>query len=223
MATVFKRLVIDASVASAAGLAMKPDSRRCREFLQAALQISHRATMTPLLRAEWNRHQSLFAARWLTEMTSKAKVEAIADVRNEELPAETPDTASAQKDLHLIEAALATDKIVISLDDRARMELAVHAAAEVMWVHQVDEGGHVIYWLRNGPLQLRNGRWATGNKKGPDLSGPFCMNPKLTASPLGAPRILLLLLGRRFLRGLLRSFLCCVLHRLILPNIKFAI
>jgi hypothetical protein len=106
--------------------------------------------MTPLLREEWKRHQSLFAARWLAETTSKAKVEAIADVRNEQLRAEAPSTVSAQKDLHLIEAALATDKIVISLDDRARTELSVHAAAEVMWVHPVDEGGHIIYWLNKG-------------------------------------------------------------------------
>ena len=142
--------MIDASVASAAGSTMKPASRRCREFLQAVLRISHRATMTPLLREEWKQHQSLFAARWLAEMTSKAKVEAIADLRNEDLRAEAPGTASAQKDLHLVEAALATDKIVISLDNRARMELSVPAAAEVMWVHPVDEGGHVIYWLNKG-------------------------------------------------------------------------
>jgi hypothetical protein len=150
MAVVSRRLVIDASVASAAGLTMKPTSRRCRELLKAVLRISHRVTMTPLLRAEWNNHQSLFAARWLSDMTSKAKVEAIADVRNEKLRAETPATVSAQKDLHLIEAALATDKIVISLDDRARTELSVPAAAEVMWVHPVDEGRHVIYWLNKG-------------------------------------------------------------------------
>ena len=142
--------MIDASVASAAGLTMKPASRRCREFLQAVLRISHRAVMTPLLRAEWNNHQSLFAARWLAEMTSKAKVESIADVRDEQLRAEVPGTASAQKDLHLIEAALATDKIVVSIDDKARAELSVPAAAEVMWIHPVDEGGHVIYWLNKG-------------------------------------------------------------------------
>jgi len=150
MATVSRRLVIDASIASAAGLSMNPDSRRCREFLQAVLRISHRATMTPLLREEWNRHQSLFARLWLAEMTSKAKVEAIADIPNEDLRAEAPGTVSAQKDLHLIEAALATDKIVISLDARARAELSVQAAAEVMWIHPVDEGGHVIYWLNKG-------------------------------------------------------------------------
>ena len=116
--------------------------------------------MTPLLREEWNRHQSLFARAWLAEMTSKAKVEAIADVRNEELRAQAPSSASAQKDLHLVEAALVTDRIVISLDDRARTELAVDAAAEVMWVHPVDEGGHVIYWLNKGAESVEE--WKLG-------------------------------------------------------------
>jgi len=116
--------------------------------------------MTPLLREEWNRHQSLFAKAWLAEMTSKAKVEAIADIQNEELRAEAPDTVSARKNLHLVEAALATDQIVISLDDRARTELALHAAREVMWVHPVDEGGHVIYWLRNGAAWAKE--WTLG-------------------------------------------------------------
>src|ERR1700733_12490318 len=138
MAAASRRLVIDASVASAAGQTMAPASRRCREFLQAVLRISHRAAMTPLLREEWKRHQSLFARAWLAEMTSKGKVEATPDVQNDQLRTEAPGTRSAQKDLHLIEAALATDKIVVSLDDTARGELSVPAAAEVMWVHPVD-------------------------------------------------------------------------------------
>ena len=61
-----------------------------------------------------------------------------------------------------------------------------------------------------------------GKIKGPDSSGPVCVNLKLSAKPLWEVRLLLTLF-----RGLLRSLLCssflrCVLHRLILPNIKFA-
>jgi len=106
-------------------------------------------------------------------MTSRGKVEEVVDAPNERLRAEALATISAQKDLHLVEAALVTDKIVISLDDRARTELAVQAAADVMWVHPVDEGGHVIYWLRNGAAPVREWSWAAGNKKGPDHSGPI--------------------------------------------------
>jgi hypothetical protein len=106
--------------------------------------------MTPLLRNEWKRHQSLFAARWLAEMASKRKVDGIADAPNEALRNEAPARKSVQKDLYLVEAALVTDKIVISLDELARTELALKTAAEVMWVNPVKEGGHVIYWLNKG-------------------------------------------------------------------------
>jgi hypothetical protein len=104
MAAVSRRLVIDASVASAAGQTMAPASRRCREFLQAFLCISHRAAMTPLLREEWKRHQSLFARARLAAVTSEGKVQAV------------PDAGRGA----LVKAALATDKIVVSLDDTAR-------------------------------------------------------------------------------------------------------
>ena len=93
-------------------------------------------------------------------MTSKAKVEDIADVQNDELRVQVPGTASARKDLHLIEAALATDNIVISLDDRARTELSLPAAAEVMWVNPVDERGHVICWLNKGAEPIEE--WKLG-------------------------------------------------------------
>ena len=57
---VSKRLVIDASVARAAGGedATFPISVYCRDFLQAVLDISHRVVMTPDIRDEWNKHQS---------------------------------------------------------------------------------------------------------------------------------------------------------------------
>jgi hypothetical protein len=160
MAAVSRRLVIDASVASAAGQTLQPASRRCREFLRTVLRICHRTTMTPRLREEWRRHQSLFAKAWLAEMRSRAKAEDVADVRNEEMRDQAPGTPSAQKDLHLIEAALNSDRIVISLDDRARAELSVPAAAEVMWVNPVSEGGHAIYWLNKGAAPVKE--WMLG-------------------------------------------------------------
>ncbi|HWY46962.1 MAG TPA: hypothetical protein VNX70_06250 [Bryobacteraceae bacterium] len=106
--------------------------------------------MTVTLAAEWDRHQSLYAARWRAEMRSRKKVVDIADVQNEEVRRQVPVSSAVQKDLHLIEAALATDQIVISLDDRAQAALRVEATKEVTWVNAVAEGGHVIYWLRDG-------------------------------------------------------------------------
>ena len=47
-------------------------------------------------------------------------------------------------------AALVSDKIVVSLDDRAQAALCVKATSEIVWVNAVAEGGHAIYWLRDG-------------------------------------------------------------------------
>ena len=52
-----------------------------------------------------------------------------------------------------------------------------------------------------GALQL-----SAPNKKGPDLSGPICMNPKLTASPLGAPSDYFFFLAGAFLAAFFAAF-----------------
>ncbi|HTA67608.1 MAG TPA: hypothetical protein VK776_05000 [Bryobacteraceae bacterium] len=144
MALPSRRLVVDASVASAAGETLHPTSFRSREFLGEVLKISHRVVMTVTLAGEWDRHQSLYAARWRAEMRSRKKVVDIADVQNDEVRRQVPESRAIRKDLHLIEAALATDQIVISLDDRAQTELCVEATQEVTWVNAVAEGGHAI-------------------------------------------------------------------------------
>jgi len=77
-------------------------------------------------------------------MRSRKKVVDIADVQNDEVRRQVPESRAIRKDLHLIEAALATDQIVISLDDRAQTELCVEATQEVTWVNAVAEGGHAI-------------------------------------------------------------------------------
>jgi hypothetical protein len=89
---------------------MHPTSFRSREFLGEVLKISHRMVMTVTLAAEWDRHQSLYAARWRAEMRSRKKVVDIADVQNEEVRRQVPVSSAVQKDLHLIEAALATTR-----------------------------------------------------------------------------------------------------------------
>ena len=121
--------------------------------------------MTPLLRDEWRRHQSLFAAQWLAEMRSKRKVEEVEDLPNETLRREASPKKSVQKDLYLVEAALNADRIVISLDELARTELALPTAAEVMWVNPVLGGGHVIYWLNRGADAVEDWRLGPGTEQ----------------------------------------------------------
>ena len=162
-----RRLVIDASLASAAGQSLHPQSRRSRDFLSAVLQICHRAVMTPELIDEWDRNESQFSATWRAEMRSKQKVVDLQGKGNPEIRAQLDAQAfsrslrrSAEKDLHLIEAAVRTDNIVVSLDDRARELLRLEATAKITWVNAVTEGGNAIYWLKRGAKPLK--KWQLG-------------------------------------------------------------
>jgi len=69
---VSKRLVIDASVARSSGGedATYPTSVHCRDFLQAVLDICHKFVMTPDIKQEWDKHQSIFALRWRRRMVA---------------------------------------------------------------------------------------------------------------------------------------------------------
>lgn len=154
--------MVDASVASAAGQTLHPSSFRSREFIVEVLKISHRIVMTAALAAEWDKHQSLFALRWRAEMRSQVKIVDIVDVENADVRSQVVVSPAVMKDLHLVEAALATDRIVVSLDDRARAELNVDATKDVVWVNAVAGGGHAVYWLRAGAKSLTE--WKLGHR-----------------------------------------------------------
>jgi hypothetical protein len=165
-AKISKRLVIDASIARSSGgkEATYPTSVHCRDFLQAILDICHRVVMTPDIREEWNKHQSNFARTWLRTMVAKKKVEYRADIAADEELWNTIESITASeknceamlKDFRLIEAALATDKTVISLDDTVR-KLFDNAAVQVgelrnvVWVNpDKTEEEKPIDWLKDG-------------------------------------------------------------------------
>jgi len=164
-----RRLVIDASVASASGEKMHPTSRRCREFLSETRKICHRTVLTQALAEEWRKHQSRFAAEWIIEMRSKGKVVDLVDASNALVRDQLVEKGkgwmrkAAQKDLHLIEAALATDRTVVSLDEIAHEDLVIDATAKITWVNADTEGGHAIYWLRRGAKPVK--KWQLGYKR----------------------------------------------------------
>jgi hypothetical protein len=116
--------------------------------------------MTAALAGEWDKHQSRFALRWRADMRSQAKIVDIVDVENADVRSQVTVSPAVIKDLHLVEAALATDKVVVSLDDRARAELNVEATRDVVWVNAVAEGGHALYWLRAGAKPVNE--WKLG-------------------------------------------------------------
>jgi hypothetical protein len=165
-AKISKRLVIDASIARSSGgkEATYPTSVHCRDFLQAILDICNRVVMTPDIREEWNKHQSNFARTWLRTMVAKKKVEYRADIAADEelwntiksITASEKNCEAMLKDFRLIEAALATDKTVISLDDTVRKlfdkaAVQVGELRNVVWVNpDKTEEEKPIDWLKDG-------------------------------------------------------------------------
>jgi hypothetical protein len=162
------RLVIDASVARAAGgeNAVHPTSAHCRDFLGAVLRICNHVVFTAAALREWKKHRSRFARLWHTSMTARRKVLLVGEVIDKGLKEKVLCVATSEgrraaveKDYHLVDGALRTDRIVVSLDESA-VEILAEACAtvgeirEIMWVNPDKMPETVIEWLEKGtPVQ----------------------------------------------------------------------
>lgn len=165
-----KRLVIDASIAKAAGTTEASTSQLSRDFLCAVLGLCHKVIMTPAIYEEWNKHQTKFAKAWLGQMIAKKKLGrvTIADSTSSQLrdaidaiqnSGSTPSQVKAEKamlkDVHLLEAALTTDGRVASADETVRrlfsdLSQQVASVQQIMWVNPTHPDEKVIDWLEEG-------------------------------------------------------------------------
>ncbi len=155
-----KRIVLDASVARSAGSGPIPGRRRA---VFSALERRHSVVFSEECLAEWKRHEQAFARGWRARMVAKRQVVFLVESCRDETLREKLERAAASeprrkamiKDAHLIEAARATDRIVISLDEEARglfrdAAPQVTEVRAVMWVNPdlAEEG--VVDWLHAG-------------------------------------------------------------------------
>ena len=157
-----KLLVIDSDVARSAGTKEDPISKSCRDVLEAVLEICHKVVLTEEIIAEWQRHRSNFTAGWLRSMMARRKGVVLKKVTHDELRtrinALSLDEQALdiiEKDLHLIEAALETDFIVISRDETARglFQIAsgeIGVLKRIVWINPTHEEEHVKDWLSKG-------------------------------------------------------------------------
>ena len=160
-----KRLVIDTDVARASGSeeATQPCPKHCRNFLQKVLLLSYSIVMTPEISNEWKRHRSDFAREWRVSMNARKKVCRVNVPADEELRNKIEKTAAhgdevevMQKDFHLLDAALATDQTIISLDETvrglfARASQRVGEIRDIVWVNpERMEDEEPLVWLQNG-------------------------------------------------------------------------
>ena len=118
-------LVVDADVARAAGVSEHPVSKNSRVLLQALLQSGFKVGFCPVLLSEWKKHRSLFAKQWLGSMTARKRVVritpesmAVSFIDSADITEDQKDIAN--KDAHVVDAALALDKFIASNDRRAR-------------------------------------------------------------------------------------------------------
>jgi hypothetical protein len=161
---VSRRIVIDASVARAAGTeeSVHPTGKNCREFLKSVLHVCHSLVMTPDLKAEWAKHQSSFTRKWRLQMMARKKhislevepAHSIGDAIGK-LDVADSERAKMGKDSLLIDAALASDKSVISLDDTVRGLFAAASKSlrelrQIVWVNPNREDEQPVQWLQQG-------------------------------------------------------------------------
>jgi len=168
MARSGKRLVVDASVARAAGSGSIPGRRRA--VFNSIEKQRHSVVFSREGLAEWKRHAQEFARGWLTRMISSKRWIHLEDTRDDQLRTKLSEAASKMhrdpaacdrrrremdKDAHLLEASLLTDQIVISLDEEARglfrmASVEVREIVRVMWANPEREEDDVVPWLDGG-------------------------------------------------------------------------
>jgi hypothetical protein len=161
--------VVDTSVAHSAGgeRATHPTSKNCRSFLKTMLEHEHRLVMTPAIMDEWRRHQSRYARAWLVQMFARRRVDRIpSDGRSDLHPTILSEVEirgdgrcldAVRKDLILIDPALATDRLIVSLDETVR-ECFARAARSVgelrvlVWVCPANQADGALEWLQAGAV-----------------------------------------------------------------------
>lgn len=159
-----RRLVIDTDIARSASESASQDQRAalCREFLEVIRDLSFRVVLTPQIFAEWEKHWSRFTVKWLSNMTARKLTVYLRDVENPELwsriEAVAPDYKVREamfKDFHLIEAALASDQTISSLDETARdnfkqiVPLLIDIR-DIIWLNPEKSEEGCTAWLKNG-------------------------------------------------------------------------
>ncbi|MCY4106180.1 MAG: hypothetical protein OXG02_05690 [Chloroflexi bacterium] len=165
------RFVIDTDITSAASEKSCKLPTNCRIFLQTMMRCGHCIVFTPDLQAEWRRRRSGWSRRWRSYMHGMGLVHDIRkDCRDKKLREKIKRFASEDesqrdnliedmlKDVHLLEAALITDKRIASRNDTQREDFArasrsamrIGMIKKIMWVNPAVENEYCLNWLKKG-------------------------------------------------------------------------
>ena len=183
---VSRRLVIDASVARSATLSDNPTSISCRRFLEVVLNVCHKVVLSREIELEWQNvalriHSNAdevrirFLANWMLAMGRKRKllrpfVERDTGLRSKINHLGLPGNSrkEIEEDFHLVEAALACDRIVVSRDDSVHELLRsitgnCSEIRKVIWCNPVTLADEVLDWLSKGAPVVKV--WQLGSKR----------------------------------------------------------
>ncbi|MCX7046106.1 MAG: hypothetical protein NTX50_11550 [Candidatus Sumerlaeota bacterium] len=158
-----KEFVIDTDIVTSAGETDDPISSACREFLMSIYHICHRIILTDELDDEWNRHQSRFTVSWRGSMARRRKINRDHDCPENDalrrqlskLNLDGNELTPIMKDIHLLDAALHSNKRIASKDDAVRRILRrniqrLHSIKSIIWVNPAKKNENPLQWLQQG-------------------------------------------------------------------------
>jgi len=154
-------IVVDASIGRSAGgnraiAAISIIATHCLESIETS-----RLTIifTDELWTEWNNNHSSFSWDWLTKMNNTGRVTYLENYKNDGLRNFIGTLMQNQKkvlekDTHLIEAALASDRRIISFDRKVlgKLPLLLSVLPDIStlyWCNPVLDENSAIQWLKN--------------------------------------------------------------------------
>jgi hypothetical protein len=165
-------IVVDASIAHAAGTTDAPTSSNCRDFLFGLRDATQcHCVFSPELRKEWKKHASFLSAKWRAGMYSRRRVIDLPEAKSDQLQAHLSEcagtiagqddarkakiSAALAKDAHLVEAAIQAGNRVASLDEAVCGYLHVCARAhadlkQIVWVNPNNADDQASAWIQSG-------------------------------------------------------------------------
>ena len=138
-------------------------------------KTEHKIIMTKELKNQWDMVNSMVANQFLSAMASRQRIERLNfiknNIRNEFQNLNCPQNIRVplERDIHLIEAALDTDKVVISKDKKARLNFCIISddledIKGIMWADPTMIEENAIIWLKNGMPKDKNKNLNSTNK-----------------------------------------------------------
>ena len=180
-----KSIVVDASVARAANdkvLKVPPNPPAtaywpllCAQFLKGMLEGRYIAVFSETLNEEWNKHRSVYSTKWQLGMTSRKLIryvrhtDPLLEKKVQATQTSDKEKNAMKKDFHLIEAALASDQTIVSLDDTVRglFSQAAQSVGEIrktVWGNPGKPDEELLQWLQSGaPVEAKRQLGYGGN------------------------------------------------------------